>query len=228
MWCSFFNDFEIKSIISYQNAPFNRDFYSYVISEFEKLNYSIKHIESREKIKNSIMFALFDENNNHRNHNEGIQIFKSVYPGVDKWICNAHEIIGRKEFSYLLQRTESYLLLEIICKEFSILNPAAPLFTIHDAIFTTETYVYSLNKFVLRRLKEVTGIDGGCKIKPPQIEPNPQLSDIEKVWIKIRPIDSQKKYNKNCYGVFSSNIKRGSDFLENFGANFFNGIDDQT
>ena len=38
---------------------------------------------------------------------------------------------------------------------------------------------------------------------------------------------TQQKYLKKIKGVFTSNIKRGSEFLRNFSANFLNGIDDQ-
>jgi hypothetical protein len=36
-----------------------------------------------------------------------------------------------------------------------------------------------------------------------------------------------EKYLKNINGVFTSNITRGSQFLENFGRDFLKGIDDQ-
>ena len=136
-------------------------------------------------------------------------------------------MIGKQRFSYLLQRAESYLLLNVICREFNEQTPTAPLFTIHDGIFTTSKYVQKLNGFVLRRLNELTGVLAGCKTKTSQIDPNPQISDVEKEWAKIKPINTEKKYLKNINGVFTSNITRGSNFLENFGRDFLNGIDDQ-
>jgi hypothetical protein len=182
-------------------------------------------MDDREKLKSTMMYVLFDDNQNHRNNNQQIQIFQTVFPGVEKWINQIHKLIGKQRFSYLLQRTESYLLLGVICREFNSMFPDAPLFTIHDGVFTTEDYVRNLNGFVLKRLKELTGVLAGCKIKVSQIDPNPLIKDIEKEWHKIKGIETKEMYNKNYNGVFSSNIKRGSDFLENFSGNFLNGID---
>lgn len=182
----------------------------------------------REKLKNTMMYVLFDDKRNHRNNNNQIQIFQSVFPGMEKWINQIHTLIGKKRFSYLLQRSESYLLLGVICKEFNSLYPEAPLFTIHDGVFTTEEFVRKLNGFILKRLNELTGILAGCKIKASQIDPNPQVKDINKQWSKIEPINTKEKFLKNINGVFTSNIIRGSRFLENFGRNFLKGIDDQT
>ena len=166
------------------------------------------------------MYVLFDDNRNHRNNNNQIQIFQTVYPGVERWINQIHKMIGKQRFSYLLQRAESYLLLAVICKEFNEQYPASPLITIHDGVFTTEKYVQKLNTFVLSRLHELTGVIAGCKIKSPQMDPKPVLMDIEKEWSKIESIKTEEKYFKNMNGVFSSNIKGGSDFLENFGKFF--------
>jgi hypothetical protein len=174
----------------------------------------------REKLKNTMMYVLFDDKRNHRNNNNQIQIFKSVFPGVEKWINQIHKLIGKQRFSYLLQRSESYLLLGVICREFNSLYPDAPLFTIHDGVFTTEKYIRKLNGFILKRLNELTGVLAGCKIKSSQIDPNPQLKDIENEWGKIEPIKTEEKYLKNINGVFTSNIARGSKFLMNFSAIF--------
>jgi hypothetical protein len=129
-------------------------------------------------------------------------------------------LIGKKRFSYLLQRAESYLLLNVICREFNEQYPAAPLLTIHDGLFTTKDYVRNLNGLVLRRLREITGIIAGCKTKASQIDPNPQIQDVENEWAKIEPINTEEKYLKNINGVFITNINSGSDFLENFTRKF--------
>jgi hypothetical protein len=129
-------------------------------------------------------------------------------------------MIGKQRFSYLLQRAESYLLLAIICKEFNEQFPEAPLITLHDGVFTTEEYVQKLNTFILKRLYEITEVFAGCKIKASQIDPKPQIQDVETEWDKIENINTEEKYLKNINGVFTSNINRGSQFLENFGRNF--------
>jgi hypothetical protein len=199
------------------------DFYTHILDRYYTYNNTpVRAVnkDDREKLKNTMMFVLFDDNQKHRNNNQQIQIFQTVFPGVEKWINQIHKLIGKQRFSYLLQRTESYLLLGVICKEFNTMYPNAPLLTIHDGVFTTEEYVKKLNLFVLKRLNELTGVLAGCKIKTYQIDHNPQIKDVEKEWDKIKAIETEEKYNKNSNGVFTSNIKRGSDFLANFSGIF--------
>jgi hypothetical protein len=199
------------------------DFYTHILDRYYTYNNTpVRAVnkDDREKLKNTMMFVLFDDNQKHRNNNQQIQIFQTVFPGVEKWINQIHKLIGKQRFSYLLQRTESYLLLGVICKEFNTMYPNAPLLTIHDGVFTTEEYVKKLNLFVLKRLNELTGVLAGCKIKASQIDHNPQIKDVEKEWDKIKAIETEEKYNKNSNGVFTSNIKRGSDFLANFSGIF--------
>ena len=229
MWCNFFTTSDIESINRYTQSPFNSDFYTHVLDRYyvyTNTTYNERQKDDRDKLKSTMMYVLFDDNQNHRNNNNQIQIFQTVYPGVEKWINQIHNMIGKQRFSYLLQRAESYLLLAVICKEFNEQFPTAPLITIHDGVFTTEKYILELNTFVLRRLHELTGVLAGCKIKSSQIDSNPQIQDVINEWSKIEPINSEVKYYKNINGVFTSNIKRGSDFLENFGRDFFDSIVD--
>jgi hypothetical protein len=230
MWCNFFTTTELESMNRYTQSPFYLDFYKNVLDRY--YIYTNKPLraaktDDREILKNTMMYVLFDDKRNHRNNNHHIQIFQTVYPGVDRWINQVHKLIGKQRFSYLLQRAESYLLLNVICREFNEQNPTAPLLTIHDGVFTTLKYVQKLKGLVLKRLNELTGVLAGCKVKSSQIDPNPQIQDVENEWAKIEPIKTKEKYLKNIKGVFSSNITRGSKFLENFGKNFLNSIDDQ-
>ncbi len=230
MWCNFFTAPDIDSITNYTQAPFYLDFYTDLLNRYYTYNNIPKRLaqkDDREKLKGTMMYVLFDENKGHRNNNLQIQKFQTVYPGVEKWLNQIHSLIGKKRFSYLLQRAESYLLLNVICREFNEQHPTAPLITIHDGLFTTKDYVRNLNGFVLRRLREITGIIAGCKTKASQIDPSPQIQDVENEWAKIEPISTEEKYLKNINGVFTSNIIRGSQFLENFGRDFLKGIDDQ-
>ena len=223
MWCNFFTTTELDSINRYTQSHFYMDFYTHILDKYYTYtNTLVKAVnkDDREKLKNTMMFVLFDDNQNHRNNNQQIQIFQTVFPGVEKWINQIHKLIGKQRFSYLLQRSESFLLLRVICREFNTIYPNAPLLTIHDGVFTTDGYARKLNLFVLRRLNELTGVLAGCKIKASQIDPNPKIKDVEKEWGKIKAIETEEKYNKNCNGVFTSNIKRGSDFLANFSGIF--------
>ena len=221
MWCQFSTG-ELESIRWYQESPFGQDFYTHVIRSYHQGNGERKvEIDPylRQKLKDSIMYVLFDRNYNHRNHNPYIGMFRSVFPGVNKWIEQVHRIIGPERFSYLLQRTESYLLLNVVCREFHDLYPAAPVFTIHDAVLTDEEHHRELIRLILGRLKEITGIDVGVKTKMSVIDPELKPGDVDGVWEDISGITTEEKFIQVSAEVFSSNVERGSDFLkhpENF------------
>lgn len=222
MWCNLFTTSELDSINRYTLSPFYLDFYKNVLDRYYVYTNTPRSIQTddRDKLKGTMMFVLFDDNQNHRNNNHHIQIFQTVYPGVDRWINQVHKLIGKQRFSYLLQRAESYLLLNVICREFNEQNPTAPLITIHDGVFTTSKHVQKLKGLVLKRLNELTGVLAGCKVKSSQIDPKPQIQDVKNEWAKIEPINTEEKYQKNINGVFKSNIARGSKFLTNFSTIF--------
>lgn len=197
------------SIIDYQSSPFEDDFYSYIYSSTYN---SPPTKEQRDKIKKNMMFFLFDNNLRHRNNNESIKIIASRFPVVDMMIKKFLVKIGKKRFAYLLQRTESYLMLNCVCKEFLNKFPAAPLFTIHDACMTTPEYVDELHQIMKNTLLDVTGIVPGLTIKYPSLEINPNETDIIK-WIdKIHSNGKPRKFKKIKRSVFSSNIERATEF----------------
>lgn len=225
MWCEKFTVNEKKSICLYQQAPFQGDYYTHVIESFFDKATQPKNVDVsllRTELKQSNMYVLFESNFGHRNHNPSIKMFNIVYPGVNKWIEQALKVIGSSRFAYLLQRAESYLLLNVVCREFNQLFPAAPLFTIHDGIYTYGEYVQNLTSLILKRCKEITGIDVGFKVKVEQCQQKPSTQEIDKVWKDFKDVITEKKYNKICGGVFSSNIKRCSEFLDNFRSNDIN------
>jgi len=217
MWCQFSTG-ELESIRWFQESPFGQDFYTYVIRSYHQ-GKGIEKVEIdphlRQKLKESMMFVLFDRDYKHRNHIPDILMFRSVFPGVNKWIEQVHRIIGPERFSYLLQRTESYLLLNIVCREFNDLYPESPVFTIHDAVLTDEEHYQKLIRLVQERLKEITGIQVGVKTKMSVIDPELKPVDVDKVWEDISGITTGKKFIRVSAEVFSSNIEQGSEFLKN-------------
>jgi hypothetical protein len=142
-------------------------------------------------------------------------MFQELYPGVDKWICSLHTHIGSDKFAYLLQRTESYLVLDLITREFHEKFPVQPIFTIHDAVYTYEEYLPELKQLLVERIYEITGVRVGVKTTFGKSSTEPKPEDIDKEWLKIKPISTLKSYQKKNYSVFSSNIERGSRFLSN-------------
>lgn len=70
---------------------------------------------------------------------------------------------GYTKLAILLQRIESYLLLDIVCKNLYETYPDIPLITIHDCIATTPQYVECLKKAISETLTKYIG-------HPPKLE----------------------------------------------------------
>ena len=215
MWGILFNENEQKSIEKYQSIPFDKDFYSCLINNYW-IEDSSKNNEpslQREKLKDNIMFVLFDRNLGNRNNNPYIKMFHNAFPGVDKWICTMLKTIGGTKFSYLLQKTESYLILDVICRDFHEKFPSAPIYTIHDSICTYPEYLPDLKSSILGHFQRIIGHPVGLKESLWIPNPEPNLEDIEKKWAKIRPVTTSKKYENVQHKVFSSNIERATEFF---------------
>ena len=216
MWGQNFTTDDLLSIKLYQISPFDNDFYTYLVKSFYEgidcitdFNYP----EQRKKLKDTMMLVFFDMNPVHRK-SKYIKMFSFMFPGVDKWIKEAFNVIGNQSFSYLLQRTESYLLLHTVAREFNQRFPEAPLFTIHDGLYTHEEYIPDLTSLILERLEGITGISVGVKKESPVANPVPKIKDIDEMWKeKIKSIITQKKYEEVKGGVFTSNVVRGTKFL---------------
>lgn len=218
MWGQFFNQKELDSIKRFQNESFDNDFYTGLLQTYQTATGDIDNFycEERQKIKDNMMYVLFDDNLKHRNNGHYMKIFRQVYPGVEKWIRAVHKQIDKHRFSYLLQRVESYLVLNVISREFNSLHPSAPIFTIHDALYTHEEYIPELTKLIQERFWDITGISAGVKVKNEIKNPVPNPEDIEEEWFKIKRVTSHEKYQEARGGVFASNIERGSEFMKNW------------
>lgn len=214
MWCHFSKN-DIESIQDYQSASFENDFYmsileSYTMETGEVLD---QPDDIRQKLKDSMMYVLFSDVFNHRNHDRYIQMFGAVYPGIDKWINQAHKIIGNRQLAVLLQRCESYLMLNVVAREFHEKNPEAPIFSIHDALLTYPEYIPEIAGMTLDRFKDIIGTGVGIKDKTSTRDPRLTLVEIDKVWKEIEPIKTEKKFDKVAGSVLKSNIDAGIRFL---------------
>lgn len=217
MWSVFFTPKELESILEYQQIPFLNDYYRYVISK--GYNYQLTEqelLEKRTEFKKSTMYILFDDHRGHRIFNQQLRLFKQVYPGVNKWLELSHKVIGKREFSLVMQRCESWLLLHNVCRKFLDQHPDVPLYTIHDGLFTYKEYTQDLSSLILTICSEFVGVEPGLKIEPPRLEIYPRQQDVNEEWIEIKPINSQDRFEKIRGGVFTANIVRGRDFVTAF------------
>jgi len=216
MWCHFFEPIEIKNIQEYQSIPFEQDYYTFVIKTNSETEITPEELEKeRTSFKKSTMYILFDGKQSRRKNNPKVKYMNHCYPGVNKWLELALEHIGGKELSYILQRSESYFLLNKVSRRFNHDNPSAPIFTIHDGLFTHEEYVDQLQSLISDTGLDLTGILPGVKIEYPRIEINPSIEDVDKHWKKVKWVTNQKRFDKKKRSVFQSNIDRALLFLKN-------------
>jgi len=213
MWCHF-SIKEIESIHKFQSAPFENDFYMSLLESYtEETGEVLDQPEGiRQKLKDSMMLVLFDDNYYHRK-NKYTQMFGAVYPGVDNWINEVHKVIGKSQFAYLLQRCESYLILNVVAREFYDKHPEAPIFSIHDALLSYDEYLPEIAGITLDRFKFIIGTGVGVKDKTSTRDTRLTLVEIDEVWKEIEPIKKKKKFDNVASSVLASNIEAGVKFL---------------
>lgn len=214
MWGEFFNYFELENLKEYQNIQFEQDFYSYAIRLDNPSISENELVEARSKFKKSMMCILFADEGDKRSKLKMLGMFKKVLPGINAWIEKAHKVFGKKDFSLIMQRAESFILIHKAARCFHENYPEAPIFSIHDGLYTDEGHIAALKAIVEEVCKSIIGIKPGLKVEFPNLNIEPRFEDIEKVWSKIRPTNTKAKLKKKSRSVFSSNVKRGMHFLE--------------
>ena len=198
-------------IKKYRGIPFYDDFYSHVLKN--ELGREPTKIE-RERLKQKTMQFLFFNNSKAKRKNE-LKYLVSQYPSINSFITSCLNVIGERNFSFILQRSESYLVLDVISKEFNERFPNEPIFTIHDAILTTEKNAEYMFNLMEKRLAEYTGIIPGLKLEKPEISVIPSEYDIQRITEKII-LRSKKLSNVyNAVEVLESNLIRMEQLLSN-------------
>jgi hypothetical protein len=219
MWCEFLTEKESQSVMEYGLYEFKNDFYQDIIdkniADFDE-KIMINREELREKLKSVMMLVLFDSNYQNRNNNAFIKLFKKVYPGVNVLIEKIHRIIGKKEFAYIMQRTESYLMLNNVCREFNKKFDDAPIFTIHDALYTTNEYITDLQEITSNTLQNITGKTPGITHTKSNVSTFPDAPTVDARWLKLKSIDTKSKYEKIEHTILQNNIELAEDFIKNW------------
>lgn len=217
MWGEFFFPNEVKSIIEFQGIPFKKDFYRYVISEgIGNPSTDDDLLIKRKEFKDKMMYILFSDKKGFRGFDDQIKMFTKVFSGVNKWIELSHQIIGKSDFSLLMQRCESWLLLNNVSRDFLNYYPKIPLFSIHDGLFTFKEYTQELAGLIQKTCFKYVGVEPGIKIEPPKTEIIPNMQVVEDEWLEIKRINSKEQFERIKGGVFKANIERGKEFIESY------------
>jgi len=104
-------------------------------------------------------------------------LFKDFFPRT----YNLFRMIKTNRYQLLpilLQRLESYLVIDVICKRISKMDPTIPMFTIHDNIITTEQHADVVKKVMEEELERYVGYKSTLsveKLVPEQPQPIHQM-----------------------------------------------------
>lgn len=199
-----------KGIEQYRNISFEEDFYSIVLRN--ELGREPTVIE-RNSLKHKTMQFLFYNNSKAKEKTELSYLVKQ-FPQINEFIVSCLDRVGEKRFSYLLQRAESFLVLDTVCVEFNNKYKSAPFFTIHDAVLTTEEHYEELYRIMFEQLKLMTGINPGLKIEKHSLEVTPSNDSIKYVTDKIIKRSKQIKVLNNTTGVFDYNIAKTEELIQ--------------
>lgn len=196
----------------FREAPFSIDFYSHLFElEFNRKPNS----EERNTIKNDIMYVLFEGNRNHRKMVNGVKFINKHYPFVNKSLEYLIDTLGGRDFAILLQRIESYLVLDKIVPKFHNECPMAPIFTIHDSIITTDKYSTILERVMREVLLKETQIEPGLKVEYliPRLLSEVEIDDI---YDKIKKKSTKKKFKKIEWSLLDRNINHAETFISKY------------
>lgn len=125
----------------------------------------------RKYAKTATFQAFFDRRSAAR-YNPIVRAFKSCYPNVYKIFqqvkLGSRTVLNKKgkpeekstynTLACILQRFESFLVLDKTCLEIHSTDPNIPLYTIHDSIITTESNFDKVNEIFSKNIYELLGI----------------------------------------------------------------------
>ena len=196
----------------FRDAPFQEDFYSHL---FELEHGDPPTNAQRKSIKKDIMYVLFQNNRKHRELVEGVRLLEKFYPFVNQFILKIMDRIGKRNFSLLLQRVESYLILDCVVPEFHRRCSVAPVFTIHDCVITTEQHKLELTNVMFEVLHEKTGIKPGLSVE--KLDPSDPLYDnfIKEIRDDIYKKSTKSRFKKKSWSILDKHIETTNEFLKN-------------
>ena len=212
----YFSSMMIEGIKKYTNIDFTSDYYSFILSEGKRLfpDHINKHkvfLKGRDYIKGQIMNFLFEWNGYNREGNPFGELMELLYPELCDYVIRFNQYYTSTEFSYLLQRSEVFLMLNV-CKELQLQHPNIPFYTIHDSILTTQSNLPIVQKVMTDVITKLTGKSVGVKsnLLHQPISIDEEL--VDEIFNKIR-IKNDKEWSDSKTYILTKNIKLGIDFF---------------
>jgi len=212
----YFSSMMLEGIKKYTNIDFTSDYYSFILSEGKRLfpDHINKHkvfLKGRDYIKGQIMNFLFEWNGYNREGNPFGELMELLYPELCDYVNRFNQYYTSTEFSYLLQRSEVFLMLNV-CKELQLRHPNIPFYTIHDSILTTQSNLPIVQRVMTDVITELTGKSVGIKSNPLHQPTSIDDELVEDIFNKVR-IKNDKEWSDSKTYILTKNIKLGIDFF---------------
>jgi hypothetical protein len=167
----FYNEFEKKLSIDYDDSelPYR------MVSNFprkgkcsRKRKYDaekgptrkVSFKTSRDLVKEVVMEIFYSKPNTRIKE---AKVFREAYPSVSKIFKCLDEC--KVKFSYLLQYVEAYVLLDYSAKKIHEEYPEMPLFSIHDALVTNESWIEILQEEMKKHITAISSINPKLEIE---------------------------------------------------------------
>lgn len=159
---------------SFFKLKWDTDFYQHLV-DMAKFHGKGKVFPDRSAVKKKMMIILFDDGA-YMDQDKGFILFEKWFPIEASMIMLLKNLSRETKVSdqndsgtnflpILLQRIESFLILEKVSKKISVELPDAPIIPVHDCIMTTREYSDQVANITLMVLKKITGLTPGIKIE---------------------------------------------------------------
>lgn len=134
------------------------DFYSNLSDFLNSVSYeALRGFSSRKNTKKSVMHLLFEKFDDEKSKIPNYQVFKRAFPKMTM-AMDGMKTIKKNSLAIALQQLESSLVLDVLTMVASKKYPEAPIFTIHDAILTTEEWADQIKDLVVEEMSGIIGL----------------------------------------------------------------------
>lgn len=152
---------------TFANIDWTNDFYQTFMNLSAINTENGATFANRSSVKKTIMLTLY-ASQKWKYTTTGWEAFRSLFPRESALVNLFDELTRSQQINFLpilLQRIESYLMLEMTCSVIAEVVPDAPIIPIHDSILTTGPYVERVEAIIKKTLTEITGHAPGLTIE---------------------------------------------------------------
>lgn len=186
------------------------DFYENLSNELNSVSEPLlNEFSTRTSTKLAFMHLLFERFTGKKKAIPSYQVFRKAFPMILR-LMDVYKSDEKNRLALLLQRMESEMILDRIARRFALENPEAPIYTIHDALLTTEAYSIELNKLIISELQFIAKIRPTTKIK--NLTPDSLFNDLKstiknEIQLIKKKSRTVKKLNSPDYQFFRLFVK---------------------